>query len=78
MSFRQSHPVLSKHSLYFPSSPIHKLSQVLFGALVGGPKSADDYNYQDIRSDYICNEVTTDYNAGFQSAVAALVAMGEN
>ena len=45
----------------------------LNGALVGGPKSAND-EYQDVRTDYIMNEVTLDYNAGFQSAVAGLKA----
>ena len=43
----------------------------LNGALVGGPKYAND-QFQDIRTDYIMNEVTLDYNAGFQSAVAGL------
>ena len=43
---------------------------ILYGALVGGP-SQDD-SYADVRSDYVKNEVTCDYNAGFQSAVAAL------
>ena len=47
----------------------------LNGALVGGPKSAND-EYQDVRTDYIMNEVTLDYNAGFQSAVAGLKAKG--
>ena len=42
--------------------------QVLYGALVGGPGKNDDY--KDDRGDYIKNEVATDYNAGFQSAVA--------
>ena len=45
----------------------------LNGALVGGPKYAND-QFQDIRTDYIMNEVTLDYNAGFQSAVAGLKA----
>ncbi|XP_070574808.1 uncharacterized protein [Ptychodera flava] len=44
--------------------------QVLYGALVGGPGRNDNYN--DVRTDYIVNEVTCDYNAGFQSAVAGL------
>ena len=44
--------------------------QVLYGALVGGPDEND--HYEDDRTDYIKNEVTTDYNAGFQSAVAGL------
>jgi len=47
---------------------------VLTGALVGGPDQND--NYVDDRSDYVHNEVATDYNAGFQSALAALVALG--
>nr|AAK12339.1 cellulase [Coptotermes acinaciformis] len=47
---------------------------VLTGALVGGPDQND--NYVDDRSDYVSNEVATDYNAGFQSAVAALVTLG--
>jgi len=47
---------------------------VLSGALVGGPDQND--NYVDDRSDYVHNEVATDYNAGFQSALAALVALG--
>ena len=47
--------------------------QVLNGALVGGPDDND--NYQDSRSDYVSNEVATDYNAGFQSALAGLNAL---
>jgi len=43
---------------------------VLYGALVGGPDGNDNYN--DDRGDYIKNEVAVDYNAGFQSALAAL------
>jgi hypothetical protein len=37
---------------------------------VGGP---DENNYVENRGDYVHNEVATDYNAGFQSAVAALI-----
>lgn len=44
--------------------------QLLYGALVSGPDENDFY--QDKREDYIYNEVTLDYNAGFQSAVAGL------
>jgi len=46
-------------------------AHVLHGALVGGPKAADDY-YQDDRSDYVMNEVACDYNAGFQGLLAGL------
>lgn len=45
---------------------------VLYGALVGGPESADDFNYHDDRSNYISNEVALDYNAGFTGALARL------
>jgi endoglucanase len=45
--------------------------QLLTGALVGGPDQSDFY--EDRRDDYVKNEVTTDYNAGFQSAVAGLL-----
>ena len=45
--------------------------QVLYGALVGGPDQSDKYD--DLRNDYIKNEVATDYNAGFQSAVAGVL-----
>jgi hypothetical protein len=44
--------------------------QVLDGALVGGPDQND--NFEDLRSDYIKNEVANDYNAGFQGALAGL------
>ncbi|WP_136517648.1 glycoside hydrolase family 9 protein [Cellulomonas telluris] len=44
---------------------------VLYGALVGGPGSPNDA-YTDSRSDYVANEVATDYNAGFTSALARL------
>ncbi|XP_002739246.1 uncharacterized protein LOC100366322 [Saccoglossus kowalevskii] len=43
---------------------------ILYGALVGGPDETDSYT--DDRQDYFKNEVTLDYNAAFQSAVAGL------
>ena len=49
----------------------------LNGALVGGPSAPNDY-YKDDRTDYIMAEVTLDYNAGFQSAVAGLKALACN
>lgn len=45
--------------------------QELTGALVGGPDQNDNFN--DDRGDYVSNEVATDYNAGFQGAVASLI-----
>ncbi|MEU1724250.1 glycoside hydrolase family 9 protein [Nonomuraea sp. NPDC005692] len=52
-----TNPVASRHTLY--------------GALVGGPPDPDDV-YADKRDDYVMNEVATDYNAGFTSALARL------
>ncbi|MGB1091694.1 MAG: glycoside hydrolase family 9 protein, partial [Oceanobacter sp.] len=43
---------------------------LLVGALVGGPGSGD--SYVDDRTDYVSNEVATDYNAGFTGALARL------
>ncbi len=45
---------------------------ILYGALVGGPESANDMNYHDVRSNYISNEVALDYNAGITGALARL------
>jgi hypothetical protein len=43
---------------------------ILYGALVGGPESADDFNYTDDRTNYISNEVALNYNAGLTGALA--------
>ena len=50
---------------------------LLKGALVGGPKSKDDFNYKDDRMDYVANEVATDYNAGFTGVLAGLLSVIE-
>jgi len=69
----------------FPQQPHHRAASgvgwddfnssianqnILYGALVGGPSQANDFAYNDARSDYISNEVAIDYNAGFTSALA--------
>jgi hypothetical protein len=51
------------------NNPVTNL-HVLYGALVGGPDQNDAY--ADDRLDYVKNEVATDYNAGFTSALASL------
>ncbi|RUS47874.1 glycoside hydrolase family 9 protein [Cohnella sp. AR92] len=43
---------------------------ILYGALVGGPNSSDEYT--DSISDYVSNEVATDYNAGFTGVLAKM------
>lgn len=56
-------------SLSSPTNSRH----ILYGALVGGPGSPNDA-YVDDRSDYVANEVATDYNAGFTSALVRMYA----
>ncbi|NET47406.1 MAG: glycosyl hydrolase family 9 [Merismopedia sp. SIO2A8] len=71
----------------FPQNPHHRNSHggtkatfrsaepnayILYGALVGGPQSADDFDYVDDRTDYIRNEVALDYNAAFTGAIARM------
>ena len=46
--------------------------QELTGALLGGPSGPND-QFVDNREDYITNEVTLDYNAGFQATLAGLL-----
>ncbi|MEE6312028.1 glycoside hydrolase family 9 protein [Plantactinospora veratri] len=55
-------------SMQVPEATRH----TLYGALVGGPSAPNDA-YTDSRSDYVMNEVATDYNAGLTSALARLV-----
>ncbi|MEN3611721.1 glycoside hydrolase family 9 protein [Plantactinospora sp. ZYX-F-223] len=55
-------------SMQVPEATRH----TLYGALVGGPSSPNDA-YTDSRSDYVMNEVATDYNAGLTSALARLI-----
>ncbi|CAM6054737.1 unnamed protein product [Sphagnum tenellum] len=54
-----------------PKSPKGPNPHILTGAMVGGPDQND--NYSDKRDDYVHNEVAMDYNAGLQSALAALL-----
>lgn len=44
---------------------------ILYGALVSGPLSND--LYKDQRFEFLYNQVTIDYNAGFQSVLAGLL-----
>ncbi|WP_239469793.1 glycoside hydrolase family 9 protein [Archangium violaceum] len=53
-------------SLSSPAESRH----ILYGALVGGPDASDAY--VDDRSNYVSNEVATDYNAAFTGALAKM------
>ena len=57
--------------VYCPWDGVQPFPNVLEGALVGGPGAPDD-QYNDAVNDYIENEVTLDYNAGFQFVLAGL------
>lgn len=52
-------------SMSLPANHRHKL----YGALVGGPNASDAYT--DSISDYVSNEVATDYNAAITGVLAA-------
>lgn len=78
-----SNPPRNPHHRAAHGSPTHDIDDPvdnrheLTGALVGGPASADDFDWADDRRDYIRNEVATDYNAGYTGALAAIVALAE-
>lgn len=72
----------------YPQNPHHRTAQgawedlqgalgyfrhTLYGALVGGPTSADDDSYEDSVDNYQANEVATDYNAGFTALLCKMV-----
>jgi hypothetical protein len=60
------------HGSWWDSQQVPEQTRhVLYGALVGGPSAPNDA-YTDSRADYVMNEVATDYNAGFTSAVARI------
>jgi endoglucanase len=42
---------------------------ILYGAIVGGPGSANDFSHNDSRHDWVTNEVGTSYNAPVASAL---------
>jgi len=74
-------PPRNPHHRAAHASPVSSIDEprdntyTLTGALVGGPKSADDFAWRDDRRDYVANEVATDYNAGYTGALAALISL---
>jgi len=59
----------TSHSINEPADNQH----MLYGALVGGPPTPDDFSYEDKRTNYMANEVALDYNAAFTGALARMV-----
>ncbi len=47
-------------------------TNIIYGALVGGPTAPNDFSYQDDRTDFFSNEVSLEYNAGFTGALARM------
>ncbi|NJR67429.1 MAG: glycosyl hydrolase family 9 [Synechococcales cyanobacterium CRU_2_2] len=47
-------------------------TNIIYGALVGGPAKVDDFSYADVRADFRANEVSLEYNAGYTGAVARM------
>jgi len=76
-----NNPPRNPHHRAAHDSPVFSIdspavnSHVLTGALVGGPKSVDDFDWADDRRDFVANEVATDYNAGYTGALAAILAL---
>ncbi len=59
------------------SSVVSANHYTLLGALVGGPSDTND-TYNDLQTDYNCNEVALDYNAGIVGAAAGLYLLHKN
>jgi hypothetical protein len=78
-----TNPPINPHHRASHNSTTHSINSptnnefTLKGALVGGPKSANDFDYKDDRGDYVANEVAIDYNAGFTGALGGLIKLGE-
>jgi hypothetical protein len=75
VGFGNNYPVRTHHrgsqdgswNTYQSSEPNQ---HILYGSLVGGPTSANDFDYQDIRTNVYGNEGGTSYNAPFMGALA--------
>ena len=72
VGFGDNHPERVHHRGSSPNlggNPEAIQENILYGAVVGGPRDANDYSHYDRRDDAITNEVGTSYNAPFASAL---------
>jgi hypothetical protein len=70
IGFGENYPQQPHHRAATGDAPYGQPAEhILFGSLVGGPGSLDDFNYNDDRNDWITNEVGTGYNAPLTSAL---------
>lgn len=77
VGFGKNPPINPHHRNAHGSSPGNlnlpkNNKNIIYGALVGGPSKPND-EYVDSRFNYMENEITCDYNAGFTGAIAVLV-----
>ena len=72
VGFGENYPERPHHRGSAPNlggDPSAVQENILYGAVVGGPGEADDFSHNDLRDDYITNEVGTSYNAPLASAL---------
>ena len=70
IGFGENYPQQPHHRGASGNAPYGSPSEyILYGALVGGPQSSDDFDYNDDRNDWVTNEVGTGYNAPLTSAL---------
>ena len=72
VGFGENYPQSPHHRGSAPNikdDPTAPMENILYGAIVGGPKSADDFSHNDRRDDWVTNEVGTSYNAPLASAL---------
>jgi hypothetical protein len=70
IGFGENYPQQPHHRAASGNAPYGQSAEhILFGALVGGPGSPNDFDYNDDRGDWVTNEVATGYNAPLTSAL---------
>jgi hypothetical protein len=70
IGFGENYPQQPHHRAATGNAPYGQPAEhILFGALVGGPGSTNDFDYNDDRNDWVTNEVGTGYNAPLTSAL---------
>ena len=71
IGFGDNYPQRPHHRGSAPNTkdPLAVQENIIYGAVVGGPGSPDDFSHNDRRDDWVTNEVGTSYNAPFASAL---------
>ena len=73
VGFGDNYPERAHHRVSADSQPLDDSStpndNILYGAVVGGPSEPNDYSHNDVRNDWVSNEVGTSYNAPLTSAL---------